>query len=119
MQLKQFDQLKLKNLQLRTYIGIYDWELKRLQTLRLTIAFYLKPLTKPISLQQSIDYDQLCQDLSNYSAQQFDLIENVAHTLAQDLLQRYAHCHGVRLNIGKRVYLVGQPEVSYTHTQFR
>lgn len=114
MSYMSFDKLKISHISLYTQIGIYDWEKSSKQQLIVSLTFYLQPSNKQRDLNQTIDYQQLCQKLQKYQHEKFDLIENFANTLSLYLLNQYPIVQKVKVSVHKQVILRGLP----THVNF-
>jgi 7,8-dihydroneopterin aldolase/epimerase/oxygenase len=82
--------LKIKNLRLKTNLGVYDWEktFDREIIVNLEIETdFLDSLTSD-NLEDAIDYDAISQKVKNFiTINKFGLIEKMAKDLLDEILQ--------------------------------
>lgn len=78
------DRLDIKALSVNTRIGIHVWEQRIAQRLLLDISIPTDCSHCNDELANTIDYDKLCQAVTNYvESNSFQLIETVANTVAE------------------------------------
>ena len=78
------DKLDITALRVDTHIGIHAWEQRILQRLLIDISIAHDFSTCDNQLANTIDYDQLCQQVTTLlTANSFTLIETVAETVAE------------------------------------
>ena len=83
-------ELLLRNLRIRTTLGVYEWEQKapREVLLHLAIAFDATAAMASDQLEDTIDYDALEREMTTHFAPlRFQLIEAVAATAAKLVLE--------------------------------
>lgn len=86
------DEIRIEALELMARVGVPD--LERAEPQRLTVSMTLQPGRAfddlGDDLAQTIDYAEVCQDLSRFVAGREDkLIETLAHDMAEHLLKRF------------------------------
>ena len=78
------DTLQITALSTNTHIGVYAWEQDILQLLLLDICIYSDLTTCNNQLENTIDYEKLCQQVTTFvESNNFTLIETVAEQVAQ------------------------------------
>ena len=82
--------LKIKNLKLKTIIGIYDWEqdLPREVVINAQIELLNNKIIKSKDLNDSLDYGELVDKIKDFSKQKFSLVENFTNEIA-DIIMSY------------------------------
>jgi len=82
--------LKIKNLRLKTVIGVYDWEknFDRDIIINLEIETDFLAALRSDSLEDAIDYDAISQKVKNFIAnKRFKLIEKMAQDLMNQIME--------------------------------
>ncbi len=78
------DQLTISGLSVSTKIGVHAWEQCIQQQLFIDITIPIDCSNCKDELANTIDYDQLCQQITTYvESNQFALIETVANNVAK------------------------------------
>jgi dihydroneopterin aldolase len=78
------DILQITALSTKTHIGVHAWEQRIVQSLLLDIRIHTDFTTCHNELANTIDYDQLCQQVTTFvESNTFTLIETVAEKVAQ------------------------------------
>lgn len=97
------DNIYIDGLKINANIGVYAWEKKVQQLLSLDLVLYLD-LAKAGSsdqLQDTLDYAAIAEQVQTLAlARHYQLIEHLAETLAQDLLQE-SRINQVQIKIHK------------------
>jgi 7,8-dihydroneopterin aldolase/epimerase/oxygenase len=84
------DQLIINSLTVSTRIGIYAWEERMDQKLCITVVIPYDFSLCDETLQNTIDYDVLCQRITNFvESRPFKLIETVANEVARLIKQEF------------------------------
>lgn len=105
--------IQIKNLTIPIYLGIYEWEKTHLRDIKLTLTGQILEESD----QQSVCYEKLCRDISQYHYQRFTLIEELIEDIANMLLQKNHAIKHLKIKIKKGVVLRGLPtEVSIRKT---
>ena len=95
------DTLQITALSTKTHIGIHAWEQRILQTLLLDIRIQTDFTTCNNQLANTIDYDQLCQQVTEFvESTTFTLIETVAENVAQ-LIKDTFHVTELTVSVSK------------------
>ena len=97
------DTIFIEGLEVEARIGVYDWEKKILQRLVFDIEVFvdIKAAATTDELAKTVDYKALSERVLAYvSDTQFELIEALAESLAQLLLQEFA-LDRLRLRVSK------------------
>lgn len=95
------DLLRISNLRTMSRIGIHAWEQRILQPLCFDIEISIDVSNSQDELEKVIDYDQLCQSITNYvETHSFKLIETVAEKVAQ-LIKEEFHTNEVKVCVSK------------------
>jgi dihydroneopterin aldolase len=96
------DLLQITALSTKTYIGVHAWEQRLLQSLLIDIRIQLDLKTCNNQLENTIDYDKLCQCVTTFvESNRFTLIETVAENIAQLIKTEF--------NVGKLTISVSKP----------
>jgi 7,8-dihydroneopterin aldolase/epimerase/oxygenase len=105
----------LNDIKLKATLGVYAWEQQIEQPIQLAISYRLpEALPQPLTLEQSIDYSAVilrCREL--VKDQHFDLIENLAATLATTIVDEFS-LDWISLTVSKLYLLPGVGSVSFT-----
>lgn len=86
------DKIFIKNLQVETVIGIYDWEKKIRQTISLDIemATDIRKAADSDDIADTVNYKSLSKRLVAYiSASRFELVETLAEKVAEIILNEF------------------------------
>lgn len=85
------DYLQIEALTAETRIGVYQWEQQILQKLCISLRIPADFSACEDNLAKTIDYDQLCQQVTDYvESNSFQLIETVAHNIALLIKEKFA-----------------------------
>lgn len=85
------DKLDISKLSVSTKIGVHAWEQCVKQQLLIDISFPIDIANCQDELTHTIDYDQVCQQVTTYvESNQFALIETVANQVAKLIQDRFA-----------------------------
>lgn len=85
------DQLTISGLSVLTKIGVHKWEQAIDQRLLIDIIIPTDIANCQDELTNTIDYDQLCQQITTYvESNQFALIETVANNVAELIKTHFA-----------------------------
>jgi len=98
------DMIYLSQLELKTLIGVYDWErrAKRSVFVDLEIAVDISKAAQTDNVEYTLDYGVLAHRLTELADQsQFFLIEALADRLATVILEEF-NVKGLRLKLSKR-----------------
>lgn len=108
------DRIDITGLNIATKIGIYAWEQQILQKLLIDISIPLDLTQCKNDLKNSIDYDALCQRVTQFvSSNNFELIETVAELVAS-LIQDEFKVKQVTIKISKPNAIKNASNVSVT-----
>ena len=95
------DTLNITALTVKAHIGIHAWEQRIRQTLLLDIHIELDVSQCQNRLENTIDYDRLCQDVTAYvESHTFTLIETVAENVASRIKETF-HVKKISVSVGK------------------
>jgi len=107
------DIVYIRELEIETIIGIYDWERKQKQivSLDLEMAWDIKPAAATEDITKTLDYKAVAKNLIEFIGNsQYQLVE----TLAEDVAQRIIRDFGVsalKLRVGKPGAVTGSKDV--------
>src|SRR5690349_5440752 len=107
------DTIYLRDLHIETVIGIYEWERRIHQTLRLDleITVDLKPAGKTDNLADTIDYHAIAKRLMTFvSESQFHLLEALADQAARLVITEFG-AERIKLAINKAGAIRGATSV--------
>lgn len=113
--------VKIKNLRLKTIIGIYDWEKKNKQEVRihLEILFDGKKAALSDQIEKTLDYEEIWNQVSFFVEEnRFNLIEKIAYDVAQIVLQNEKALE-VRVEVEKPGALAFTDSVSIIHHEIK
>lgn len=82
--------IKIKNLRLKTIIGIYDWEasFQRDVVINAEIESDFEESCKSDNIKDTIDYDQLINKINNLvKNSRFNLIEKLAQSIINSIME--------------------------------
>ena len=95
------DMMQISALSTKTRIGVHEWEQRILQQLLLDIRIPMELSTCNNQLENTIDYDKLCQLVTTFvESNNFSLIETVAENVAQ-LIKDEFHVSEVTVSVSK------------------
>ena len=95
------DILHISELSIMTHIGIHAWEQRILQQLQLDIRIPIDVTTCNNQLENTIDYDKLCQRVTGFiESNTYTLIETVAENVAQ-LIKDEFHVSQLTISVSK------------------
>ena len=81
--------LELNQIQLKVYLGFFSWEQKRKRKIILNLKLKINEISQKenYTIQQTVDYDWLLQQIKNFLAERkFQLIEHLVINLADFLI---------------------------------
>jgi len=111
---KAHDLVLIEGLEVRTVIGIYDWEREIRQTVRLDLemAWDISKAGKSDDIADTLDYKAVSKRLIDYvEASKFGLIEALAEKCAQIVLDEF-HVPWLRLKLSKPGAVRGSENVA-------
>lgn len=95
------DSLHIKGLAVNTHIGVHAWEQQILQRLLIDITIPADFGSCEDNIAKTIDYDRLCQLVTNYiESNSFQLIETVAARVA-DLVKIEFNIQQINVSVSK------------------
>ena len=108
------DKLVIKDIKLKTLIGIHPWELKTPQTLHCDLAFQTDAaaLAKTDVIDNAINYVKVLEHLEHFiKNHHFKLIETLANNIAAQCLQHFPTTW-VQVTLRKPSALINAQEVA-------
>ena len=108
------DLVLIEGLEVRTVIGIYDWEREIRQTVRLDLemAWDISKAGKTDNIEDTLDYKSVSKRLINFvEASEFGLIESLAEHCAKIVLEEF-QVPWVRLKMSKPGAVRGSENVA-------
>jgi len=87
------DKITIEGLAAKVRIGIYDWEKKRAQTIRIDLAYWTdtREAARTDDIAATINYNDVAKAvLKLLKEQQFQLIETLADAIAKTCLEQFA-----------------------------
>ena len=108
------DKLVIKDIKLKTLIGIHPWEQQCPQTLHCDLVFQTDTafISKTDNIKDAIDYVKVIEHLSRYTQENhFKLIETLAHHLAEQCLNHFP-TSWVQVTLRKPSALINAQEVA-------
>jgi dihydroneopterin aldolase len=85
------DRIELRGLVVDTVIGVYDWERRVRQRLRLDLDLPTDAAAAAEDLSRTVDYDAVARHVRAFAtASERQLVETFADDLARDLLDHFA-----------------------------
>ncbi len=112
--MQKYDVVLIEGLEIRTVIGIYDWEREIRQTVRLDIEmdWDISKAGKTDDIADTLDYKAVSKRLIDYvESASFGLIEALAEHCAQIILQEFS-VPRVRLKMSKPGAVRGSENVA-------
>jgi len=107
------DIVYIRNLEIETVIGIYDWERKIRQTITidLDMASDIKKAASSDAIEDALDYKAVAKRLIAFvEASEFQLIETMAEKMAEIVLSEF-RVPWLRLSLGKPGAVTGSRDV--------
>jgi len=94
--------LKIKNLRLKTIIGIYDWEqdLPRDININAEIELTSDNILESNNLDDSLDYGEIVNKIKEFTNQKFSLVENFTNEVA-DIIMSYDNVKSTKVEVDK------------------
>lgn len=108
------DRVLIEGLEVRTVIGIYDWEREIRQTVRLDLemAWDISVATKSDDIADTLDYKAVSKRLISFvEASSFSLIESLAEHCAKIVLEEFS-VPWLRLKLSKPGAVRGSENVA-------
>lgn len=111
------DTLQIKGLSIMTHIGVHAWEQKILQRLLIDISIPTDFHHCNDNLANTIDYDKLCQQVTQYiESNSFQLIETVAERVA-DLIKQTFNIPELTISVSKPQAIKNASDIRVTITR--
>ena len=107
------DIVYIKELQIQTIIGIFDWERETKQTISIDLEMgcSIKPAAQSDSIEDALDYKSVSKRIINFVEQsEFQLVETMAERIAEIILNEYK-VPWLKLRLGKPGALRGSTDV--------
>jgi len=107
------DIVYIRELEIETIIGIYDWEREQRQvvSLDLEMATDIRPAAKDDDIQKTLDYKSVAKRLIDFvEKSEFFLVEKLAEEIAA-IVQNEFGVNWLRLRLGKPGAVTGSKEV--------
>ncbi|WP_019895823.1 dihydroneopterin aldolase [Hydrogenovibrio halophilus] len=98
------DTIHIRGIRAHCLIGVFDWEKQAPQPIDMDLAIGcdLRPAGQTDDLKQTLDYKAMADDVTAWAqASRFELIEALAESLCDKLLQTYPLAQSVRLTLMK------------------
>lgn len=107
------DIVYIRELEVRTIIGIFDWEREQRQvvSMDLEMASDIKPAAATDSIEQALDYKSVAKRIIDYvENSEFFLVETLAERVADIVLNEF-HVPWLKLRLGKPGAVTGSRDV--------
>jgi len=107
------DIVYIRQLEIQTIIGIYDWERKHKQlvSLDLEMGADIRPAANSDDIADALDYKAVAKRLIDFIGEsEFQLVETMAEKVAEIVLQEFK-VPWLRLQLGKPGAVTGSKEV--------
>lgn len=107
------DIVYIRELEIETIIGIYDWEREQRQvvSLDLEMATDIRPAAKDDDIHKTLDYKSVAKRLIDFvEGSEFFLVERLAEEIAGIVQNEFDVCW-VKLRLGKPGAVTGSKEV--------
>lgn len=107
------DRVYIRELEIETIIGIYDWERERKQvvSMDLEMATDIRPAARDDDIRLALDYKQVAKRLIAFvESSEFQLVETLAEEIARIVLEDF-NVPWLRLRVGKPGAVTGSREV--------
>ena len=83
----------IKDLEIETVIGIYEWEreVRQLISVKIEMTVDTKKAARSDKVEDSLDYKKVCKRISSLTKNlKSKLIENLAHKIAETILSEFS-----------------------------
>ena len=113
------DKVFIKNLQVETIIGIFDWEreVRQVVSIDLEMEFDNKKAAKSDDIKDALDYKKIGKRVSGYvKKSKYKLVERLAEQIAKIILKEFP-VSGLILSVTKPGALRGSKSVGITITR--
>ena len=107
------DIVYIRELEIETIIGIYDWEREQKQTvsLDLEMAWDIKPAAASEDISKTLDYKAVSKSLIEFiSNAEFLLVETMAEEIARKVISEFG-VTALKLRVGKPGAVTGAKDV--------
>ena len=107
------DIVYIRELEVRTIIGIFDWEREQRQvvSMDLEMASDIKPAAATDSIEQALDYKSVAKRIIDYvENSEFFLVETLAERVAEIVLNEF-QVPWLKLRLGKPGAVTGSRDV--------
>lgn len=107
------DIVYIRELEIETIIGIYDWERERKQvvSLDLEMAWDIKPAAASEDIGKTLDYKAVAKNLIDFIGKaEFLLVETLAEEVAQRVINDFG-VSAIKLRVGKPGAVTGSKDV--------
>jgi dihydroneopterin aldolase len=107
------DIVYIRELEIKTIIGIYDWEREQRQvvSLDLEMATDIRPAAKADSIEEALDYKAVAKRLIDFvEKSEFYLVETLAEKIAEIVLDEFK-VRWIKLRLGKPGAVTGSKDV--------
>ena len=87
------DKIFIKDLEIETVIGIYEWEreVRQLISVNIEMTVDTKKAARSDKVEDSLDYKKVCKRISSLTKNlKSKLIENLAHKIAETILSEFS-----------------------------
>mgnify|MGYP003290439698 CR=1 FL=1 len=104
MDYRELDKIKITNLEVFAYHGVFGFEKKKGQTFFISACIYLDTQQAGLSdeLDKTVSYADICDEIVAFNENNtFDLIETVAEKLADTLLDKHSMIYAIDIEISK------------------
>ena len=107
------DLVYIRDLEINTTIGIYDWEreIKQVVSLDLEMAANMRPAAREDNIQLALDYKKVAKRVIEFvENSSYQLVESLAEEVAHLVMQEF-NIPWLRLRLGKPGAVTGSREV--------
>ena len=107
------DIVYIRELEIKTIIGIFDWEREQKQVINLDLEMTtdIRPAASTDSIEQALDYKAVAKRLIDFvESSDFFLVETLAEKIASLVLDEFRVSH-VKLRLGKPGAVTGSKDV--------
>jgi dihydroneopterin aldolase len=107
------DIVYIRNLEIETVIGIYDWEreIRQMITIDLDMAFDIRKAASSDAIEDTLDYKAVAKRLISFvEVSEFQLIETLAEEIASIVLNEFKVSR-LKLTLGKPGAVTGARDV--------
>jgi dihydroneopterin aldolase len=116
------DRVEIVGLEVRTIIGIFPWERKRLQRVRLDLSMEadVRPAGRSDRIEDALDYKTVSKRVQAFvKGSRFGLLEALAEAVAGLVLAEFARVRRVHLRVEKPGALRGADTVAVAVSRAR